>query len=336
MHLLDSLTVNSPHGPRNIELYHGNLANLPPDHAVDLLVVSANPDYYKPVRGTLIKALHDHGLSMAELADTKAVDLRHHFGCWLSAPIMGRAFGRILCFEPRYRGEPPEVVGEIFQSLIPVLGDGGLTSIAMPVVASGRQGVPLAEMFEPLLEAAAHWLALGLSVKTIKIVEVVESRAYELKGAFAILKKRYKDLSLIMSPAYRYDLFISYSSLNRDAILYFTDELARRAPKLRIFLDRAELRAGSTWQQAIFEALDDCNKVVPFYSPEYLASKVCKEEFNIALFRHRETGTTLLPILLQSTDLPTYMKLIQFIDCREADRAKLGAACTAIIDSLKA
>jgi len=336
MQFLDSLTINSPHGPRYIELYHGDLANLPPEHAVDLLVVSAYPDNYHPVPGTLVKALYDHGLSMTELADTKAVDLRQHFGCWLSTPITGRTFGRVLCFEPRYRGEPPEVVGDIFQSLIPVLGEGGVTSIAMPVVAAGRQGIPLAEMFEPLLEAAAHWLALGLSVQTIKIVEVVESRAYELKGAFAILKKRYKDFNLIMSPPYRYDLFISYSSLNRDAILYFADELARRVPKLRIFLDRAELQAGATWQQAIFEALDDCNKVVPFYSPQYLASKVCKEEFNIALFRHRETGNTLLPILLHSTDLPTYMKLIQFIDCREADRAKLGAACMAIIDALKA
>jgi hypothetical protein len=40
---------------------------------------------------------------------------------------------------------------------------------------------------------------------------------------------------------------------------------------------------------------------------------VCKEEFNIALFRHRESeGGVLLPIYLYTAELPTYMKLIQY------------------------
>lgn len=88
-------------------------------------------------------------------------------------------------------------------------------------------------------------------------------------------------------------------------------------------------------QQEIYEALDDCNKVMALYSPGYLMSKVCKEEYNIALFRHRDSESgTLLPIYLYNAQLPSYMHLVQFIDCREGDRDKLRAACQHILKDL--
>ena len=111
-------------------------------------------------------------------------------------------------------------------------------------------------------------------------------------------------------------------------------ELTRERPKLRIFLDRAELNTGCAWQQKIFDALDDCRKVITMYSSAYLTSKVCREEFNIALFRHRESNDVLLPIYLETAALPTYMKVIQYIDCRESDRAKLRQAGAAIVAQL--
>jgi len=88
-------------------------------------------------------------------------------------------------------------------------------------------------------------------------------------------------------------------------------------PNLNIFFDRTSLNEGMAWQQEIYEALDDCDKVVAVYSPAYLRSKVCREEFNIAIFRHREEEDILYPIYLEQADLPTYMKLIQFADFRE-------------------
>ena len=83
---------------------------------------------------------------------------------------------------------------------------------------------------------------------------------------------------------------------------------------------------GAAWQQRLFEALDDCRKVIALLSPGYLSSKVCKEEYNIALFRHRESRDgVLLPVYLRTTELPTYMKLIQFEDAREGEPAQLTA-----------
>ncbi len=112
-------------------------------------------------------------------------------------------------------------------------------------------------------------------------------------------------------------------------------ELQRERNDLRIFLDRLELNTGVAWQQKIYDALDQCDKIVALYSPDYLSAKMCKEEFNIALYRQRESGgTVLLPIYLYSTDLPTYMKVVQYQDCREADTTWLRQASQEILKSL--
>lgn len=341
MELLDSLNVYHKGEPRLIEIYQGDLTDLRADEAVDLLVVSAFPGDYTPVKGTLIGALDDQGVSVSQLARQKAFDLRETFSCWLSKEIQSSnsriQFKRILCFEPLIRGKPSQVVGDIFQSLMPFAsGEPGIHTVAMPVVATGNQRVPLTEMLEPLIDAAVHWLELGLPITHLKIVQLSEARAFELKGAFAILKKKYTSPTISAKRNFKHDIFLSYSHTNKEDAQFCVEELQRQYPGIRVFIDRKELNAGSSWQQEIFEALDDCRKVMTLYSPAYLLSKVCKEEFNIALFRHRDSiEGVLMPIYLYSTDLPTYMKILQFHDCREGSRIKLRSACENIALELK-
>ncbi|MBZ0301682.1 MAG: toll/interleukin-1 receptor domain-containing protein [Anaerolineae bacterium] len=345
MRLLDSLTVHSPSGPRTIELYHGDLTNMGPEGAVDVLVVSAYPNNYAPTPGTLIGALYRRGVAVSNLSLSKAIDLRENFSCWMSEEIRsqepGIQFRRVLCFEPFLRGAPAEVVGDIFQSLMPfVSGDLHVSSVAMPLVATGNQRIPLVDILEPLLEAAVHWLQIGLPLRRLLIVEHSELKAAEMKGAFSVLKKRYLDGPVIdPAPAhhYRYDVFVSYSHVNGAEAMFLVDELRAGKPDIRIFFDQRELNAGAAWQYELYEALDDCHKVVALYSPPYLSSKVCREEYNIALFRHREaTRGVLLPVYLYSANLPTYMNLVQFIDCREGSRDRLRAASQEILAHLSA
>ncbi|MGI8961648.1 MAG: hypothetical protein ACR2IV_18185, partial [Bryobacteraceae bacterium] len=194
--VLDSLAIL--HGSRTsrLSICHGDLTQIPESEAVDLLVLSAFPDEYEPVSGSVIGALQEKGISVEHLARNKAVDLRHAFSCWLSEEILeqseGIRFRRILCFEPLTRGRPTEIVGEIFQSLMPFAnGAPPIARIAMPRVACGQQGVGIAEMLEPLVDAAVHWLKHGLPVDELKIVEQSAERAAEMKRVFAILKTRY-------------------------------------------------------------------------------------------------------------------------------------------------
>jgi hypothetical protein len=339
MDLLDQIVVRSKFGERYIQLYQGDLANMPADQAVDVLIVSAFPNHYIPARGSLIGALYSKGVSVQELSTQKAADLRANFSCWLSNDITMPAdlgFRKILCFEPLVKGRPTEVIGDIFLSLTPfVMADKSIHQIAMPLVATGLQGVPVTQILEPLLDAAVHWLELGLPVTHLKIVEYSEAKAVELSTIFAELKQRYIEPVVTLKHQFKYDLFISYSHENTDEVLMMLEALQQLRPSLRIFLDRSELNNGSAWQQEIYEALDNCQKVIAVYSPTYLSSKVCQQEFNIAMFRHRESNNqTLIPVYLHLADLPTYMKLIQFVECREGGRERIQAACQAIVAQL--
>ena len=195
----------------------------------------------------------------------------------------------------------------------------------MPLVACGYQGVEVAEMLEPLVDAAVHWIKHGLPVDDLKIVAQSAGQAAEMQRVFSLLKPRYSQIEPASPRKLQYDLFISYSHQNAEAARLLTERLRGMKQDLRVFLDRNEIDAGSSWQQKIFEALDDCRVVVAVYSPDYLESKVCKEEFNIAWIRHRESAEgVLVPVYLFSATLPTYMKLMHFIDCREGDEDKLA------------
>lgn len=106
---------------------------------------------------------------------------------------------------------------------------------------------------------------------------------------------------------------------------------------MRIFVDRLELNPGAAWQQHIFEAIDQSRKILPVLSPAYLASKICKEEYNIAHFRQRESEKGVLqPLYLRSSELPTYMKLVQYVDAREGSSSKLQEGAKKLIEGLDA
>ena len=151
MKLVDEIIVNHQGATRSVKLFISDLADLPANDAVDLLVVSAFPDDYIPTMTSLIGTLHQRGISVAQLAANKAVDLRHFSSCWLSQEIRqaGVHFRRILCFEPMTRGRAPAVVGDIFRSLVPFTTDSPpISQIAMPIVASGDQGESPSVMLE--------------------------------------------------------------------------------------------------------------------------------------------------------------------------------------------
>ncbi len=332
MRLLDSIEVRHAQRKR-IELYEGDLTALSASEAFDLLVVSAFPNDYTPTARSLIGALHWKGLSVRSLASDKEVDLRASFSCWLSKefapPDPGLRFRRILCFEPRFRGKPPEVVGDIFRALTPILAEKpDIRTVALPVVATGNQGYSVTAMFTPLFEAALHWLESGLPLDCLKIVTYSDAEANEALQAFSRQKAHYLESApRAAAPGIEYDIFISYSRANAQESEALEQALRQTRPGIKIFVDRKDINIGSAWQPEIFETLDRCRKVVALLSPDYLASKVCKEEFNIAWIRGREADTDVIfPAYLYTAALPTYMKYRSYFDCREGDTGKIAEA----------
>ena len=339
MELIDTIAVRHRDTERLVMLFVGDVARLPSTEAVDVLVVSAFPDDYVPTSGSAVGALSRVGISVAELAKHKEVDLRRFSSCWLSRPIdrPDLHFGRLLCFEPGYRGKAPEVVGDIFRSIFPfTAGDPPIAQVAMPLLASGDQGEPREAMLEALAEASVQWLSVGLPVERIKIVVRESRNAQSLRDAFGRVKRRHaKSESDVRRPAFQFDAFVSYSQRNAGAIDTLVKELTSRRPSLRIFMDRLELRPGAAWQQHIFEALDASRKVICAFSPDYVASKICKEEYNMAVMRHRDTeGGVLMPVYLYTAELPTYMRLLQWQDAREGDPVKIAQSASKLVQQL--
>ena len=188
MELIKRLAVHDGHVERSIGLYEGDLAQIPAREAVDLLVVSAFPDSYRPLPGTLIGALQQRGLSLGHLAANKDHDLRQVSGFWLSKPLSGTHpdmhIGRIACFEPLLLGQPPQVVGELFRGLFPFLDTDQDAVVAMPLPGAGNQRWPPEAIFRPLLDAAAHWLRRGMPIAELKIVEIRRDRIAALAQQF--------------------------------------------------------------------------------------------------------------------------------------------------------
>lgn len=352
MRLIDTIAVKNGASGGEIELLLGDLTDIPPEHAVDVLVVSAFPGDYSPTPNSLIGSLYRKGLDIADLWVHNEIDLRKTHSCWLSKEIMeqrpGLTFKRILCFEPRVRGKPPEVVGDIFRAIGPfTLAEPFVRSLAMPIVAAGDQGYSIATMLPPLLDAAMHWLASGLPLQTIKLVVRSEQAATEAKKYFRAKAPTEKPKAQanwlggvfgrkaeekVAEPA-KYDVFISYQRKDEKS----AEHLKRSLNELGVsaFLDRSEIDIGASWQRRIFDALEKCSAAVTLYSPEFVESKVCQDELQIAFVRRRRSEKfVLFPLYVREAELPAYMEIVNYEDCRTSDQHKIAAAAEKLAKQL--
>src|ERR1700722_155304 len=169
MKLLAPWIIRHGNEDRKIELLHGYLALLPPEHAVDILVVSAFKGDYLTTTGSLIGALGRSGLSVAHLAAHKEIDMREQFSCWLSQPVKRPFnFRRLLCIESGWRGDPPENTDDLFRALAPfLLTDFRDCSVAMPLIGAGDQGWPAKDMLKAIIRAAIGWIERGLKLRLL-------------------------------------------------------------------------------------------------------------------------------------------------------------------------
>ena len=339
MEILDALEIQGRPGSR-VELWRGDLTALESADAVDALILSAFPNDYTPTPGSLIGALDQYGLSVAELARDKDLDIRPTHSCWLSRPFerpsSGLRYKRIVCFEPAWASDPPERVGEIFRALEWILAvRPEIRSAAMPVVAAGDMGYQIDVVLPRILEAALPWLEIGLGLNRLAITTRSEGNARAAEKIFADAKRNYTSPAAPLTESTDFDVFVSYSHQNSEIADAFVALLRARRPAIRIFLDREHLQTGMAWQEEIYESLEKSRYVAALLSPAYLDSTMCKEEFGIArLHGSRVDRPFLQPLYVLSADLPTRIEYLQYMDAREDDRKKLERAADEIVSLL--
>ncbi|HEX8164685.1 MAG TPA: TIR domain-containing protein [Beijerinckiaceae bacterium] len=334
MELLETWTVERSDGSHAIELLLGDLTQIPPEHAIDVLVVSAFPNDYIPTRSSLIGALDRAGLSVRALARNKQADLREQYSCWLSKPVPESfPFRRVLCIESGWRGTPPEIADDLFRALAPccLISELPSISVAMPLIGTGDQGWDPEQMLRPILAAAVSWMERGLPLRLLKIVVRGRDVAERARSAFAGMKPK-QALGRAALKAANYDIFISYAREESDMALYLVQELGASAKPPSIFFDQIALQEGASWPMQIANALDASKRVVALYSPSYWTSKNCQMEFLAAFTRQNDTGAHILfPIYLQDVNIPYMFRILEYADCRISDRAKVSDACRRLV-----
>ncbi len=331
MQLIESIQVFSPAGQRTIEFYGGDLAALPPDHAVDVLVVSAFPSDYSPTPSSLIGELYQNGVNVGQLALAKAEDLRMDFGCWLSEVVPDASFRRILCFEPMTRGEAPEVVADVFRCLA-AIGSPSLPirSVAMPILATGDQGYSPRRMLKRILECAVQWMSSDLPLERLKIVSHKRKLLGRLQQVFVETKSKLRNRQSDRMPqasSQGWDVLVSAAPEDHQAASLATEVMSTVVPGLRIYRAAQSRRNIGGMLQQHYEAIDGCKRVMALLTPQYLSSHSCQDDLCIARFRSHSSDTPVLfPVYLRSARLPPSVRVLRMVDCREEELSALRIA----------
>lgn len=109
---------------------------------------------------------------------------------------------------------------------------------------------------------------------------------------------------------YEYDLFLSFSSTNRDEVRLI--ETSAREMGLRVFLDEKAIEPGEVWAEVIRQGLLNSRELAVLATPQSLESEWVRTEWGAAWV----LGRTITPIILRldPRDLPDRLKQRQWID----------------------
>jgi hypothetical protein len=93
-------------------------------------------------------------------------------------------------------------------------------------------------------------------------------------------------------------VFISYSHRDREIVSAAARLL--RSGGATVFQDIADIKPGTRWKAALFQALDQCERVMVFWSSAAASSEWVEREWRSAL----EANKQIVPMLLDDTPLP--------------------------------
>lgn len=149
--------------------------------------------------------------------------------------------------------------------------------------------------------------------KTATTLDVDGASSSTLNSALQLVNTVLKIEGVQNHAGKRYDVFLSYSTVNKDQVRVIYDFLVSK--KLSVFMSEKKIQPSSNWEEVIRDALTSSRLLCVVASPESLESDWVKTEADSAWL----LKTPILPILYHcaSKDLPDKLKRIQSIDYHE-------------------
>jgi len=115
-----------------------------------------------------------------------------------------------------------------------------------------------------------------------------------------------------------FDVFLCHNSLDKDSVRQLFDALVERG--LRPWFDENELPPGHDWQVGIEAGLKASRAVAVIVGPSG-AGPWAKQEMRAALILNVDRKTPVIPLLLPGVahkpDLPLFLQLFTWVDCRK-------------------
>lgn len=128
-------------------------------------------------------------------------------------------------------------------------------------------------------------------------------------------------------------LFLSHASQDSEFVRSVAARLS--ASELDVWIDADVISPGKSFVEEISRGLDAANFIVFFMSQASLSSGWARQELNIAMARRVDDprGVVVLPVLLESVDVPPLLRDVLYIDGRDVDA---GACAQQILRAIEA
>ena len=183
MELLYSTKITTKFGAKEIAVYAGDIMSY--DAPIDILTTSAFVNSYAPTPRTVFKALWDNGISVQDLAQYPALDLRESCHVWLSREVPNpfSHIRRIGCIELigsyLQRFNEGEIEKTLINSIrayfslldIAAIYNIKMGTIALPLLGSGEQNISSNLLLIPLINECVSFLKRNASVNKICFIE---------------------------------------------------------------------------------------------------------------------------------------------------------------------
>ena len=136
-----------------------------------------------------------------------------------------------------------------------------------------------------------------------------------------------------MISLFRYDVFVSYSNVDRVWVHWLAKQL--QSAGFSVFVDEWCIRPGMPWRLQIEAALQNADAGIVVLSPEAVASGVVDAEITAMLQKAWAQSQPFVPVLYRDCKIPILLRSLQYIDFRSADPAIQSERLSSLIRALR-